>query len=79
MGTKLEFTKVDILPDGRMNARNAAAYLGLSEKTLAMMRCSGEGPSFVKLGRIFYFKHDLDEWIDTGRVSSTSQAAHRSS
>ena len=31
-----------ILPDGRMDTRSAAGYLGLSEKTLAMMRCQGQ-------------------------------------
>ena len=73
----IESLKVTLLPDGRMDARNAATYLGLSEKTLAMLRCSGEGPAFVKRGRIFYFKQDLDEWINSARVSSTAQAACR--
>ncbi len=31
-------------PDGRMDTHNTALYLGLSEKTLAMMRCDGTGP-----------------------------------
>ena len=51
------------LPDGRMNARNAAIYAGLSEKTMAMMRCEGKGPEYIKIGRIFYFREKLDEWI----------------
>lgn len=58
--------KVTILPDGRLDAKNAAAYLGYSVKTLAMKRCIGKGPKFVKLGRIFYFKQDLDSWIRDG-------------
>jgi hypothetical protein len=58
--------EVTVLPDGRLNAKNAAAYLGLSVKTLAMKRCSGEGPKFVKRGRIFYFKKDLDFWLREG-------------
>ena len=28
-----------IFPDGRMNPRAAAAYVGLSESTLAILRC----------------------------------------
>ena len=70
----IESAKVIVLPDGRMNSTNASRYLGLAEKTLAMMRCEGSGPKFIKKGRIFYFKSDLDEWINEGgRVSSTAQ------
>ena len=66
---------ITILPDGRMDAKNAASYLGLSDKTLAMKRCSGTGPKFIKRGRIFYYKTDLDEWLEKlGRVTSTTQA-----
>jgi hypothetical protein len=28
----------------------------------------------VKLGRIFYFREDLDAWLRRGRVVSTAQA-----
>ena len=66
--------KVVVLPDGRMDARNAAEYLGFSEKTLAQYRSRGTGPRFVKRGRIFYFKEDLDAWINTAQVRSTAQA-----
>jgi hypothetical protein len=73
----IQFT---IYPDGRMDGKNAAAYLGLSQKTLAMMRCAGDGPKFIKRGRVFYFKEDLDEWIArAGRFTSTAQVAlHKS-
>lgn len=69
--------EVTVLPDGRMDAKNAASYLGLSPKTLAMMRCAGSGPKFVKRGRVFYYRQDLDEWLIAGRVTSTPQAATR--
>ena len=70
---------IDILPDGRMSARNAAAYLGLSVKTLAMKRWQGNGPKFVKRGRVFYYREDLDEWLRAGRATSTAEerALHR--
>ena len=65
-------------PDGRMDAKNTATYTGLSAKTLAMMRCSGTGPKFVKRGRIFYFKTDVDDWMNAqGRLTSTAQAKRR--
>ncbi len=70
--------EVSILPDGRMNTTNAAIYLGLSPKTLAMMRCAATGPKFVKRGLVFYFKADLDEWLDAGRANSTAQATQKS-
>lgn len=68
--------KLHILPDGRMSAVNAAAYLGLAPKTLAMWRCDGIGPRFTKIGgKVFYFQTDLDVWIDdAGKFSSTKQA-----
>jgi hypothetical protein len=71
---KIETVSVKIYPDGRMDTRNAALYLGLEEKTLAMKRSNGTGPCFIKLGRIFYFKEDLDAWINEAKkASSTAQ------
>ena len=68
--------EVVIFPDGRMDVPNAADYLGFSQKTLAMKRCDGTGPKFIKRGRIFYFKEDLDEWIlKGGKRSSTAKGA----
>lgn len=64
-------------PDGRMNTKNASTYTGLSEKTLAMMRCTGKGPKFIKRGRVFYFMADVDAWMNAnGRMTSTAQAKH---
>jgi len=66
--------EVQVYPDGRLNTKNAALYLGLRPKTLAMWRSNGTGPSFIKRGRIFYFKDDLDSWLnEQGRFSSTTQ------
>jgi hypothetical protein len=76
MSDQIQHKKVVIFPDGRMDTKNAAAYLGLSEKTLAMMRCKGTGPRFMKVGgRVFYFQNHLDEFvIKAGFVTSTAQA-----
>ena len=68
---------VRLYPDGRMDAESAATYVGLRAKTLANLRCRGLGPRFVKRGRIFYFKRDLDEWLEAGRAQSTAQARLR--
>lgn len=65
-------------PDGRMDTKNTSKYLGLAEKTLAMMRSNGTGPKFVKRGRVFYFQVDVDAWMNShGRHTSTAQAKHR--
>jgi hypothetical protein len=67
--------EITMFPDGRMSPESASIYLGLTVKTLATMRCRGTGPKFLKRGRIFYFKTDLDAWLDeAGRVTSTAQA-----
>jgi len=68
---KLSFSEY---PDGRLDAKNAAAYVGLSTKTLAMFRSNGKGPKFIKRGRIFYYRCDLDEWLNAdGKAVSTAQ------
>ena len=73
----MDITPVTVLPDGRMTTRNASLYLGLSEKTLAMMRSNGSGPAFIKRGRIFYFRDDLDSWLtEGGKATSTAQFRH---
>jgi hypothetical protein len=66
--------EVVFFPDGRMDTCNAATYTGLAEKTLAMLRCNGKGPKFIKRGRIFYFQSDIDDWMNAnGRMTSTAQ------
>ena len=65
---------ITVLPDGRVDVKNAAAYIGLAEKTLAMKRCDGTGPKFIKRGRIFYFVEDLESWIKDGGAQSTAQS-----
>ncbi len=72
--TNVEMTSVKMYPDGRLNTKNASLYLGLEEKTLAMKRSDGTGPRFIKRGRIFYFKEDLDAWInECKKATSTAQ------
>ena len=69
--------EVDIFvyPDGRLDTANAAKYLALSVKTLAMWRCNGTSPEFIKRGnRVFYYQRDLDEWLNaTETFTSTAQ------
>lgn len=42
----------------------AAAFLGLKPATLEIWRCRGEGPPFIKVGRVVrYSVADLREWL----------------
>jgi hypothetical protein len=71
----IEQETVKILPNGRLRAKEAAKYLGLSEKTLASYRYYGTGPAFIKQGGIFYRKEDLDNWLNEAKPCfSTAQA-----
>lgn len=58
-----------------LTPKQAALLLNRSVSTLAKMRCSGEGPTFVKLGRrtVGYRRSDLAEYVDECRRRSTSE------
>ena len=58
---------IKFTPDGRLNTKDAATYVGLSPKTLANYRVNGLGPKYVKRGLVSYFKTDLDEWLSAGK------------
>lgn len=63
---------VKTLPDGRMTRENAAAYLGISKNTLNQWASQGKGPRMVKFaGRTFYFRADLDAFINQNIVEPT--------
>ncbi|WP_321323790.1 helix-turn-helix domain-containing protein [uncultured Parasphingorhabdus sp.] len=54
----------------------ASTYLGLSPSTLAIYRCTGDGPKFYKIGRfVKYTKDDLDRWVQSRHYASTSEVA----
>lgn len=60
----IEQVRVRVLPDGRMTRKDAAAYLGRAEKTLAMWGLEAKGPQSILVGgRRFYFKAVLDAFI----------------
>ena len=60
----VEQVRVRVLPDGRMDRVNAAKYIGVAVKTLAMWQLDGRGPvSRLVGGRRYYQKDDLDAFI----------------
>jgi len=59
-----------------LDSGQAAEYLGLKRTTLEAWRCRGNGPQFVKLGRLVkYRRADLDAFIEARLRSNTSEAA----
>ncbi len=48
---------------------DTAAYLGLSDRTLARYRSQGIGPSYVRTPhKIIYRRADLDAWLQAHAV-----------
>ncbi len=59
-----------------LKTAEAADYVRLGKPTLERFRVSGEGPVFAKLGgAVRYRKTDLDEWVASRLVHSTSAKA----
>ena len=57
-----------------LTQREAAAQLRLSQRTLERFRVSGDGPTYVKAGRLVrYREQDLEKWIASRIVGSTSE------
>jgi predicted DNA-binding transcriptional regulator AlpA len=60
-------------PPRFVRTQQAAAFLGLSHRTLEKHRTYGTGPAYRKLGgRVLYALEDLQAWADRGARMSTS-------
>lgn len=58
-----------------LNTHEAADYVRLGKPTLERFRISGDGPMFCKLGgAVRYRRADLDEWLQSRLVRSTSES-----
>lgn len=59
-----------------LTTTEAAAYVRLSKPTMERFRLSGYGAPYVKLGgAVRYRKSDLDAWLESRRIRSTSERA----
>lgn len=59
-----------------LNTKEAANYVRLGKPTLERFRISGDGPRYCKLGgAVRYRKADLDAWLESRLVRSTSEGA----
>ncbi len=57
-----------------LSTPEAASYLGLGKSTLDKLRLTSGGPRYVSYGRrVAYDPADLDEWLNAGKRSSTSE------
>ncbi len=57
----------------RLRTAEAARYCGSTKSTFEKYRLTGEGPVFMKLGRVVvYDLADLDAWLESKRRTSTS-------
>lgn len=61
---------VIMTPDGRMDRKNASLYSGYSPNTLARYASNGTGPRYVKRGKVWYRKSDIDAWLNDAMVQS---------
>lgn len=64
----METVKIIVRPDGRLDRRDAAAYIGISPKTLANMQTRGVGPrSMLVGGRRYYKLEDIMGYVTGDR------------
>ncbi len=48
--------------------------IGIAPKTLANMRCRGDGPPYIKVGRLVRYRPSLtDAWLEERIRNSTSE------
>ncbi len=74
MTNSAETIRVFMYPDGRMDRKNSAIYIGCAPKTMADWAVKGIGPAYVMVGgRAFYFRDDLDDWIGSKGKSVSSR------
>ncbi len=70
--------QTDLTKKDRLNNEEAAQYLGLKAATLNKWRVYGEGPPFIKVGRLVrYRRTDLDAYLSDRLVQSTSELSAR--
>lgn len=57
-----------------LNDTAVAKRLGVDPKTLQNWRCRGNGPPFVRVGRLVrYEPESIQQWIESQRRTSTSE------
>jgi predicted DNA-binding transcriptional regulator AlpA len=71
--TEVFMTNLAGMPPRYLRTPEAAAFVGLSIRTLEKHRIYGTGPRYSKLGgRVVYRLEDLQTWVESGAKASTS-------
>ena len=62
-------------PEALLGQSEAAALIGVSERTLESWRWRGGGPPFVKISRraVRYRRRDIQQWVSERIQRSTSE------
>lgn len=67
---------MDAVSDALWDEEKVAAFSGCAVSSLQKRRLRGDGPQFVKLGRLVRYRpEDVRAWIAARVVNSTSAAA----
>ncbi len=62
-------------PNRLLSRDEVDAIYGIPKRFLELAACKGDGPVFVKVGRLTRYRvADLEAWIEEHRFSSTSAA-----
>ena len=57
-----------------LTPKQAAQRYGWGVSTMAKWRIEGSGPAYLKVRRsVYYTPEDINAWLDSKRVTSTSQ------
>lgn len=61
-------------PQDYLTSRELLQQYRLSSAFLSAMRCRGEGPRWIKLGRrkVLYLRADVEAWIQAHAVETAS-------
>jgi len=64
----------NVRPSRLLDTKEVAAAIGLNVKTLENWRIAGNGPRYIKVGRLVkYDIVDIEAWKNARRVNSTSE------
>jgi predicted site-specific integrase-resolvase len=67
----LERREQSMRDSSRLNNSQAAEFIGVSPCTLVTWRCTGRySIPYVKVGKkVFYYLNDLQEWLESRKVT----------
>lgn len=65
-------------PERLLSRKEVQEIFGISKRFLEVAACRGDGPAFVKIGRLTSYRvQDLSDWIAAHRFVSTSDVDQR--